>query len=145
VFVPTLVVWRGLLVPESWMVVVAGAMLLASGYGFSRADAKTADHAFTGFPSYWNLVVFYLYLMHLSPITNAIVLLALAVMVFVPLRYVYPSRMPRLRALTNTLGALWGVVLLAIVWQLPSISPVLLWGSLLYPVYYFALSAALYI
>ena len=38
-----------------------GAMLLSSAYGFAAADAKTDDHFFTGFPSYWNIVVLYLY------------------------------------------------------------------------------------
>src|SRR5688572_6621893 len=58
VFVPALFVWRAVLVPDSWTLWVAGAMLISSAYGFNRADAKTADHFFTGFPSYWNIVVF---------------------------------------------------------------------------------------
>jgi len=145
VFVPAIVVWRALLVPESWMIGVTGAMLISSAYGFNRADAKTADHSFTGFPSYWNIVVFYLNVMHLPQTANAIILLLLAVMVFVPLRYAYPSRMPRLRMPTIALGVAWGAALLVMIWQLPEISPMLLWGSLLYPAYYFGLSAALYI
>jgi phosphatidylcholine synthase len=44
VFVPALVVWRSLLVPASWTIPVASAMLLSSGYGFNREDAKTSDH-----------------------------------------------------------------------------------------------------
>ena len=47
-------------------------MLLSSGYGFNREDAKTSDHFFTGFPSYWNIVVFYLFVMHASQMVNAI-------------------------------------------------------------------------
>ena len=86
VFVPAVFVWRSLLVPDGWAVPVTSAMLLSSAYGFSRDDAKTSDHFFTGFPSYWNLVVFYLFLMHESQVANAIVLLVLAVLVFVPIR-----------------------------------------------------------
>ena len=41
VFVPALFVWRAVLVPAAWTMPVAGAMLLSSGYGFSRKDAKT--------------------------------------------------------------------------------------------------------
>ena len=54
VFVPALIVWRGLLVVDPWTNVVPWAMLLSSGYGFSHMKAKTSDHFFTGFPSYWN-------------------------------------------------------------------------------------------
>ena len=140
VFVPAVFVWRALLVPDAWTIPVASAMLLSSAYGFNRDDAKTSDHLFTGFPSYWNLVVFYLFLMHESQVVNALVLLALAVLVFVPIRYLYPSRTPALRALTVALGIAWGITLLVMVWQLPAISAPLLWGSLAFPIYYVVLS-----
>ena len=142
VFVPALLVWRVLLVPDAWAVPVCGAMLLSSAYGFNRDDAKTSDHFFTGFPSYWNLVVFYMYVMRTPQTLNAIVLLALAIMVFVPIRFVYPSRTPKWRVVTVTLGVLWGIALLMVVWQLPAVSPLLVWGSLVFPAYYVILSLA---
>ena len=143
VFVPALFVWRAILVPESWTLYVAGAMLLSSAYGFNRADAKTDDHFFTGFPSYWNIVVFYLLILRLPPGVNAAILLGLAVMVFVPIKYVYPSRTPVLRWPTNVLCAGWGVVMLLMLWRYPEISRTLLFMSLVFPVYYMALSLAL--
>jgi phosphatidylcholine synthase len=140
VFVPAVFVWRALLVPDAWAIPVASAVLLSSAFGFNRDDAKTTDHFFTGFPSYWNIVVFYLYVMHGAQELNAIVVLILAVFVFVPIRYVYPSRTPRWRAITIALGIIWGVVLLLMIWQLPVVSQPLLWGSLVFPLYYVALS-----
>ena len=140
VFVPALLVWRSLLVPASWTIPVASAMLLSSGYGFNREDAKTSDHFFTGFPSYWNIVVFYLFVLHASQTLNAIILLILAVLVFVPIRYLYPSRTRQWRPLTIVLGLVWGVMLLFMLWELPAVSPILLWGSLLFPAYYVVLS-----
>src|SRR5258705_3665286 len=140
VFVPAVFVWRALLVPDGWTIAVASAMLLSSAYGFNREDAKTSDHFFTGFPSYWNLVVFYLYLLQAGQTFNSIVLIALAVLVFVPIRYVYPSRTPTWRAVTVALGVLWGIALAGMVWRLPAVSPVLLWTSLLFPPYYVILS-----
>jgi phosphatidylcholine synthase len=140
VFVPAVFIWRSLLVPDAWSIPVAGAVLLSSAYGFNREDAKTTDHLFTGFPSYWNIVVFYLYVMHGTQEFNAIVVLVLAVLVFVPVRYVYPSRTPQWRPLTLMLGIAWGVTLLLMIWQLPVVSRVLLWGSLVFPLYYVGLS-----
>jgi phosphatidylcholine synthase len=140
VFVPALFVWRSLLVPASWTIPIASAMLLSSGYGFNREDAKTSDHFFTGFPSYWNIVVFYLFVMHASQVFNAAILLILAVFVFVPIRYLYPSRTPQWRFVTIALGLVWGVTLLVMLWELPAVSPLLLWGSLLFPAYYVVLS-----
>ena len=122
VFVPALFVWRAILVPETWIVYVTSAMLLSSAYGFNRDDAKTEDHFFTGFPSYWNIVVFYLMVLRLPDTVNGVILLALAAMVFVPLRYVYPSRTPVLRLPTNVLAAIWGVLIGVMLWQYPAIS-----------------------
>jgi phosphatidylcholine synthase len=140
VFVPALSVWRAVLVPGSWTIWIAGAMLLSSGYGFSRRDAKTADHFFTGFPSYWNVVVFYLLVAGLSSSMNAAVLLILVILVFVPLRYIYPSRTPVLRLFTNVAGAIWAALMLLMLWQYPAVSKPVMWVSLAFPVYYFAIS-----
>jgi phosphatidylcholine synthase len=125
-------------------IAIAAAVLLSSAYGFCRTDAKTPDHFFTGFPSYWNIVALYMVALGTSPLTNAIFLLIFVGLVFVPIGYVYPSRTPKWRALTIGLGLAWGVAMAIVIWTLPSPSPSLAWGSLLYPVYYGALSLYLH-
>jgi len=63
---PLLLVWRaGLLPPgdDAWLLLP----LVASAYGFCRVEAKTADGYFLGFPSYWNIVAFYLYALPWPP------------------------------------------------------------------------------
>ena len=122
---------------------VRKSLLLSSAYGFNREDAKTADHFFKGFPSYWNIVVFYLLVLHWPPEVNAAILLGLAVMVFVPMKYVYPSRMPVLRWQTNALGVVWGVLIGTMLWQYPAVARPVLLASLAFPIYYFGLSLAL--
>ena len=144
VFVPAFFVWHALLVPDRWSAAVVAAMLLSSAYGFCRDDAKTHDHFFTGFPSYWNIVVFYLYVAGWTPATNAAILLILALLVFVPIRYVYPSRTPTWRPLTMTLGVAWTGLMFGLLWQLPDVSRSLLWASLVFPVYYVLLSLRLH-
>src|SRR5262249_51920426 len=62
---------------------VATAVLLSSMYGFVSPDAKTSDYFFTGFPSYWNIVVLYLLAFGTTPGVNAIILLVLSGLVFV--------------------------------------------------------------
>ncbi|HXH05534.1 MAG TPA: hypothetical protein VNI83_02975 [Vicinamibacterales bacterium] len=132
------------LVPPGWAIPVAAAMLLSSAYGFAAADAKTPDHFFTGFPSYWNIVVFYLYAGGVPRRLSALVLLACAALVFVRIGYVYPSRTPVLRSLTIGLGVVWGVLLLEVLRRLPDRSPGLLLVSLGFPVYYVVLSLVLH-
>jgi len=140
VFVPAFFAWHALLVPERAAMLVAAAMLLSSAYGFNKDDAKTADHFFTGFPSYWNIVVFYLFVAGWPPELNLVILLGLSVLVFVPIHYVYPSRSPVFRRLTVGLGTVWGILVMVMLWQMPSVSRTVFWLSLMFPVYYVLLS-----
>jgi phosphatidylcholine synthase len=143
VFIPALFVWRALLVPDDWSFGVASAILLSSAYGFSRDDAKTADPFFTGFPSYWNIVVLYLWVAGWSPETNAAILLAFSILVFVPIRYVYPSRTPAWQRTTIALGVVWGVLMCVLLWQSPAVSRSVFYAALVFPVYYGILSLVL--
>lgn len=144
VFVPAFFVWHALLVPDRWATPAAAAMLLSSAYGFSRRDAKADDHFFTGFPSYWNIVVFYQYVIGWPPEVNLAILLALAALVFVPIGYVYPSRTPAWQGPTVALGLIWGGQMLLLWWQMPEVSRVLLASSFVFPLYYVLLSIALH-
>jgi phosphatidylcholine synthase len=140
VVVPGVLVWRADLLPPAAGPWIVGATLVASALGFARRDAKTDDHLFTGFPSYWNIVAVYLIALRPAPATAAAILLTLAALVFVPIRYVYPSRTVPLRPWTLALGAAWGVAFVAVIWRLPDPPLPLVWTSLLYPAYYVALS-----
>ena len=144
VFVPVLIFLRADLLPPDWGVAVGSIVLVASGYGFSRTDAKVevagSQHFFTGFPSYWNIVALYMHVLRLPAAVNAAILLGFAVLVFVPLRYVYPSRTDTLRPLTVLLAFLWGAVTIYMIWRLPATDGPWAMLSLVFPAYYMLLS-----
>ena len=120
---------------------VAAAPVLASAYGFSQVDAKTEDHFFVGFPSYWNVVAIYLWALAVPAEVGSVLLLTLSAAVFVPLKYVYPSRMNALWWTTNGTAAIWALVVAWAIWTsagLPARDVV--WISLAYPVYYLGIS-----
>src|SRR5262249_40191358 len=121
VIVPAFFLLQMRLLPPGWDVAIVALIAIASGYGFSQTAAKTAHHFFTAFPSYWNIAAFYLYALRWSPAVNAAWLVALAIGVFVPIRYVYPSRTPTLRALTVTLGTAWGAFMIYALFHLESV------------------------
>ena len=115
------------------------SVLLASAYGFCRTDAKgIIEHYFRGFPSYWNVMAFYFIVLRTSPALNLIVMLVAAVFVFVPMRWLYPSRMEELRGLTIALGVLWAAMGVVLIATLPASPQWLAWLSLFYPIYYIA-------
>jgi phosphatidylcholine synthase len=140
VFVPALIVWQADLVRVPFP--VCAAMLMSSAYGFAHTAAKVekGDHFFTGFPSYWNIVVVYLYILRLPQMSNAIILAVLAVLVFVPLRYIYPSRTKTLQTPTLALGAAWALMFTWMIFRLPDTSGPWTVLSLIFPVWYVALS-----
>ena len=123
---------------------LAALPILASAYGFSQEDAKTDDDFFLGFPSYWNILAIYLWLLELSPLGGTIWLVGLSIAVFIPLKYVYPSKLRTLRITTNLGGAIWTLVLIGAI-LLPELAErfyVVQW-SLGYVAYYWVLSAVL--
>lgn len=141
VFAPIVLLWATGHLPEGalgW--VVATLPLLASCYQFCRVDAKTADHFFLGWPSYWNVLAFYVIVLDLGELATAALLVAFAVLVFVPIRYLYPSRMRALQGLTLTLTVVWLAAYAVLVVQLPDPNPWVVAVSLGYMAYYWGLS-----
>jgi phosphatidylcholine synthase len=141
VFAPVVLLWTTGHLPEGapgWA--LAALPLLASCYQFCRVDAKTADHFFLGFPSYWNVVAFYVIVLDTSELVTAVSIVVFAVLVFVPIRYLYPSRMRALRGLTLALSLVWLITYAVLVVQLPDPNPVVVAVSLAYVVYYWGLS-----
>ena len=140
VIVPCLFFVRANLLPPQDALWLAALPLIASAYGFCQRDAKTADYFFLGFPSYWNIVAFYLYLLKTPLWINAFLVIALSVLVFVPIKFIYPTRTPRFRVATNILGGLWGAAVLYLIYRLPEPPISILFASLTFPAYYTALS-----
>lgn len=134
------------LIHEEWRYVCVAVIVLSSAYQFTQVDAKTSDHFFKGFPSYWNIAVFYLFFWQMSELVNLIILLVLAALSFVPIKYVYPSRMdylaesnlPRLAMLFATLC--WGATTIYLLWLYPESNPILVSISMGYMILYVVIS-----
>ncbi|MDG3006676.1 CDP-alcohol phosphatidyltransferase family protein [Paludisphaera mucosa] len=146
-FLPLMLVWRAGLIPpgtEAWLI----APLLASAYGFCQVDVKTPDGYFLGFPSLWNVVAFYLYVLPIPQAAALGILLFLAILTFVPVKHLYPSQPGPLNRFATITGIVWGVLMVWLLWILPtSASPefstatrALAYVSLIYPAFYMAAS-----
>ncbi len=138
---PLALLWRADVLPgplQPWLL----APLVASAYGFCRVHAKTEDHYFLGFPSYWNIVAFYLYVLRAPAAVALTLILVLSALTFAPTRYLYPSRAGRWALPTNLFGSAWLVSLLAILWLWGASPRWLVAGSLAFPAYYMVASWA---
>ncbi len=135
---PLFLVWRIGVLPDAagWILFVP---LLASAFGFSRKDAKTAEGHFLGFPSYWNVVAFYLYFLEPSPLVAIAILLAFSGLTLLPWRYLKPGIGGRLEQVTLLLSAGWGLVMVGV---LAGMLEGMAWvvGSLSLPAWYLGAS-----
>lgn len=138
VFLPMLALPALKIVPGlEWVSVVP---LIASAYGFCQERAKTQE-SFVGFPSYWNIIVLYLYVLKPSPEVAAAVLLVLSVLVFVPLHYIYPSKAKMWMPVTVVGGVIWALALMPVCLQPDATwAPTVAAWTLLYLGYYFVAS-----
>ena len=149
-FLPLLLIWRAQILPpgqEAWLFLP----LLASAYGFCQVQAKTDDGYFLGFPSLWNVVALYLYMLPVGPWLSLAVVVVLAILTFVPTRHLYPSQPGRLNRLATLLAIPWTFLFVWLIWKLPqggavsfdSTTMLWAWISLSYPLFYLGVSWAI--
>lgn len=105
VFVPAFALASGAILPERLAIPAAIAILISSAIYFADTDMKTRDGYFRGFPALWNLVAFYLFLLHPEPIIALAVVIVFVVMTFVPVYFAHPLRAKRWRWLNLLLLA----------------------------------------
>ncbi|MCJ7434249.1 MAG: CDP-alcohol phosphatidyltransferase family protein [Anaerolineales bacterium] len=128
------------LLPAGFVMAGALSILITSGFQFTQVDAKTDDHFFKGFPSYWNILVLYMMLLGLNPWINLAALVICNILVFVPVKYVYPSRTVRMRRLTLVLTYIYGAIGVWALLQYPDVPIWAMWASFIYIAYYMVLS-----
>ena len=113
VFVPALALIQAGFLRGAWGVVLGGLILLSSLFHFSDTESKADDHSFVGFPAIWNLVAFYVFAFRMSETATALLVLACALLTFVPLKWAHPMRTARLRPLTVVATVAWGAAAMA--------------------------------
>lgn len=141
VFVPALMVYQAKLVPDNLIFLSCFLILISSCYQFCQTDAKTDDHYFKGFPSYWSILVIYLFLYRENLFLNFILITVCTVLVFVPIKYIYPSRATDFKKSTLLFAALWGIFLIkTLIFSFADPSKLFLVISVLFFAYYAAVS-----
>ena len=140
VVVPALFLVEADILPEGVRLLAACSILLTSAYQFTQSDAKTDDHHFKGFPSYWNVAALYMLLMNLPQWWNFGFLMLFNVLVFIPIKYIYPSRNSYLRTLTLALTYLYGAIGIWGLLLYPNQPKWVVWASFIYVAYYLVLS-----
>ncbi len=130
------------LMPEGFAMAAAISILLTSAYQFAQTDAKTDNDSyfFKGFPSVWNFLVVYMMLLGLNPWINLALLVICNILIFVPIKYLYPSRNTRLRRFTLGFTYLYAGLGVWALLQYPEVPKWVAPASFVYVAYYALLS-----
>ena len=109
VFIPAVMVYWFNLVPSQLTLLAVALILIVSCYTFANTKLKTEDNYFRGFPAVWNMVIFYLFVIGTSQLTNFLVIVFFSVMTFIPLKYLHPFRVKERKPLNLFMLAIWSV------------------------------------
>ena len=122
VIIPALMIYWFQMVPNGWEIILPAGMFAVSLYTFANMNMKTNDYYFSGFPAVWNIVVLYFYILNTHPIINVIIILLLFILTFVPIKFVHPLRVKKIRNLTIFCTVLWSATTLKLVTTNPDIN-----------------------
>ena len=115
VIIPALMIYWFQMVPNGWEIILPAGMFAVSLYTFANMNMKTNDYYFSGFPAVLNIVVLYFYILNTHPIINVIIILLLFIFTFIPIKFVHPLRVKKIRNLTIFCTVLWSATTLKLV------------------------------
>ncbi len=141
VFVPAYALVIGGILPSPVALPLAAAIIVSSALYFADREMKTSDHHFKGFPALWNGVAFHLFLLKLDTWIAAVLVVLLIVLTFVPIRFVHPMRVVKLRALTLGVVVAWAALTIYAVYRNLSPEPLAAWATTACGVYLLTIGA----
>ncbi len=119
--VPAFALIQSDLLPEPFRLPAAIAILSSSLFHVSDVESKTKDGYFVGFPAIWNIVLLYLFALSPPPYVSLAIVAIFVALTFVPVLYVHPFRVARLRPLTCVVTLIWiGAAAIAVTRSFPS-------------------------
>ena len=107
VFIPAFALFTSGLLPgwTGWFAIFV--ITFMSALYFADTRMKTADNSFSGFPGCWNMVVLVLFAIEPNFWVSLAVVSALAIAMFMPIKFVHPFRTERWRSVTLPMAVLW--------------------------------------
>ena len=122
VIIPSLMIYWFQMVPHGWEIIIPAAIFAVSLYTFANINMKTRDYYFSGFPALWNIVVLYFYILNTNNYINLIVVFSLLILTFIPLKFVHPLRVKKLRNMTIFCTIIWSATTLKLITTSPEIN-----------------------
>ncbi|MDQ1185977.1 MULTISPECIES: phosphatidylcholine synthase [Agrobacterium] len=110
VLLPAFALYQSGMIGEPWSFVAAGMIVVSSAIYYADMGMKTDEYFFSGFPVVWNMVVFTLFVIDASATTAMIIVTVSVILTFLPINFLHPVRVKRLRWLNMAVFLLWCVL-----------------------------------
>lgn len=107
VLLPAFALYQSGMIGEPWSFVAAGMIVVSSAIYYADMGMKTDEYFFSGFPVVWNMVIFTLFVMDASATTAMTVVTVSVFLTFLPINFLHPVRVKRLRSLNLLVVAIW--------------------------------------
>lgn len=116
VIIPAFALFHSGLLPgwTGWVAIIAITFL--SAIYFADTRMKTRDYSFSGFPACWNMVVLVLFAIKPDFWISLAIVLALAVAMLLPIKFVHPFRTERWRVITLPMAFAWTLFAIWAAW-----------------------------
>ncbi len=108
VLIPAFALYQRGFMGEGLSFLSAAIIVVSSAIYYADTGMKTDEYFFSGFPVVWNMVVFTLFVIQASEqwVSFAVVVVA-GILTFVPINFIHPVRVVRLRRINLTMTLLW--------------------------------------
>ncbi|WP_299352199.1 CDP-alcohol phosphatidyltransferase family protein [uncultured Shimia sp.] len=107
VFIPAFALFKSGLMDgwTGWFAIIV--ITFASAMYFADTRMKTKDNSFSGFPGCWNMVVLVIFALEPNFWVSFVIVSALAVSMFLPLKFIHPVRTERWRWVSLPMALAW--------------------------------------
>jgi phosphatidylcholine synthase len=110
VLLPAFALYQSGMIGEPWSFVAAGMIVVSSAIYYADTGMKTEEYFFSGFPVVWNMIVFTLFVIEANGATALVVVGISVVLTFLPINFLHPVRVERLRPLNLGIFLVWSAL-----------------------------------
>ncbi len=107
IFIPAFALFKSGILPgwTGWFAIII--ITFASAMYLVDTRMKTKDNSFSGFPACWNMVVLVIFAIEMNFYFSLALVTALAVAMFLPLKFIHPVRTERWRWISLPMALAW--------------------------------------
>ena len=107
VLIPAFALYQSGFMGEGLSFVSAAIIVVSSAIYYADTGMKTKENFFKGFPVVWNMLVFTLFVIAPGEYASFAVVVVAAILSFVPMNFLHPVRVKRLRTLNLVVFLAW--------------------------------------